>query len=47
MVVARIGLGLGPLLAGLYQFFNILTNWWRRADRRPRGVDPKELRLIR
>ncbi len=23
----RIGLGLGPFLAGLDKFFNILTNW--------------------
>jgi uncharacterized membrane protein YphA (DoxX/SURF4 family) len=23
----RIGLGLGPFLAGLYKFFNLLTNW--------------------
>lgn len=25
--VLRIGLGLGPLLAGLDKFFNLLTNW--------------------
>ena len=23
----RIGLGLGPFLAGLVKFFNLLTNW--------------------
>jgi uncharacterized membrane protein len=35
----RIGLGVGPFLAGLDKYFNLLTNW-------PRYISPLALRML-
>ncbi|MFI5072740.1 MAG: hypothetical protein ACHP8A_17810 [Terriglobales bacterium] len=37
--ILRIGLGVGPFLAGLDKYFNLLTNW-------PKYISPLALRIL-